>query len=244
MELLKQIGKSVGHVLRIDTHTATKTRGRYARLCIQVDINKPFITLIVLGGREQPICYEGIYWLCYACDQIGHRKEACPYVVRANSSPERVDTTKQNACMEHDLVVPNSGEGDTLHKDTSSTVSDDLYSPWLVVTRRRNANKSPKKGFGVGSQMQDKQDRTSARSGVMEGSDPTRHEVDPTQGQHREGKRKLLPSVSTNGAQSISFTVWLDSLNRDKGPSLQRISKDKGQSSSGVAQRKNLGYLH
>ncbi|KAK9983866.1 hypothetical protein SO802_033391 [Lithocarpus litseifolius] len=151
MEILKKIWKSVGHVLRIDTHTATETRGRYAGLCIQVDINKPLITSIVLGGREQPICYEGIQRLCFACGRIGHRREVCPYVVRASSSPERVDTAKKNACMEHDLVVPRSGEGDTLHEDTSGTVSDDLYGTWLVVTRRRSANKSPKKGLGVDS---------------------------------------------------------------------------------------------
>ena len=34
MDMLKQIGKAVGNVLRIDTHTATEARGRYARLCI------------------------------------------------------------------------------------------------------------------------------------------------------------------------------------------------------------------
>ncbi|KAL0000751.1 hypothetical protein SO802_014532 [Lithocarpus litseifolius] len=80
MEILKQIGKSVGHVLRIDTHTATETKERYARLCIQVDINKPLITSVVLGGREQPICYEGIHRLYFACGRIGHWREACPYV--------------------------------------------------------------------------------------------------------------------------------------------------------------------
>lgn len=44
-----------------------------------------------------------------------------------------MDTAKQNACMKHDLVVPNSGEGDILHEDTSDTVSDDLCA-WLVVS--------------------------------------------------------------------------------------------------------------
>ena len=51
-----------------------------------------------------------------------------------------MDTVKQNACMEHDVVVPNSGEKDMLQEDTSGIVSDDLYNPWLVVTKR-SANK-------------------------------------------------------------------------------------------------------
>ena len=28
------IGQAIGNVLRVDTYTATKARGRYARLCI------------------------------------------------------------------------------------------------------------------------------------------------------------------------------------------------------------------
>ena len=117
-------------------------------------------------------------------------------------------------------MVPKSGEGDTLHENTSGTMSNDLYGQWLVVTGRRNANKSPKKGLGVDSYMQDKQDRTSPLSGVMEGSDPTRHEVEARLGQKREDKMKILPSVSSNRAQPISFAIGPDSLDRDKGPSL------------------------
>ena len=36
---LKQIGLTIGIVLRIDTHTTVKARGRYARLCVQLDMN-------------------------------------------------------------------------------------------------------------------------------------------------------------------------------------------------------------
>ena len=51
-EVLKQIGESIGKVLRIDTHIAMEARGRYARLCIQVDLNKPLIDTILIGRFE------------------------------------------------------------------------------------------------------------------------------------------------------------------------------------------------
>ena len=63
-EVLKQIGTSIGKVLRIDTHTAMEARGRYARLCIQVDINKPIIDTILISKFEQPVMYEGMHELC------------------------------------------------------------------------------------------------------------------------------------------------------------------------------------
>ena len=52
-EVLKQIGESIGKVLRIDTQTAMEARRRYARLCIQVDINKPLIDTVLIGRFDQ-----------------------------------------------------------------------------------------------------------------------------------------------------------------------------------------------
>nr|POF05181.1 hypothetical protein CFP56_05781 [Quercus suber] len=57
MEVLKHIGRSISNVLRIDTHTATESRGCFARLCVQVDIEKPFVTSIIIGGLEQPVMH-------------------------------------------------------------------------------------------------------------------------------------------------------------------------------------------
>lgn len=81
LEVLKYIDEYIGHVLRIDTCTAAKTRGQFARLCIQVDVEKPLITNVLLGGIELPVSYEGINKLCFSCGQIGHRKDSCPYII-------------------------------------------------------------------------------------------------------------------------------------------------------------------
>nr|XP_023871666.1 uncharacterized protein LOC111984273 [Quercus suber] len=82
---LKEIGNPIGPVLRIDANMALETRGRYARICIQVDLNKPLVRRILLEGVVQEIQYEGISSLCFSCGHAGHWQEACPYTVRAIS---------------------------------------------------------------------------------------------------------------------------------------------------------------
>ena len=57
---LKRIGTAIRNVLRIEGHIAMEVRGRYARLCVQVDINKPLITSILIRDIEQSVSYEGI----------------------------------------------------------------------------------------------------------------------------------------------------------------------------------------
>nr|POF23202.1 hypothetical protein CFP56_48473 [Quercus suber] len=59
MEVLKEIGSAIGPVLRIDSYTATGSRGSYARLCIQIDLDKPLINSIRIGRLVQQVKYEG-----------------------------------------------------------------------------------------------------------------------------------------------------------------------------------------
>ena len=51
-EVPKQIGEAIGRILRIDSHTAKEARGKYARLCIQLDITKPLINTVLIGRFE------------------------------------------------------------------------------------------------------------------------------------------------------------------------------------------------
>ena len=51
-EALLQIKKAIGIMLRVETHMASKSRGRFSKLCIQVDVKKPFVTAILIGKHE------------------------------------------------------------------------------------------------------------------------------------------------------------------------------------------------
>ena len=81
MEALKEIGSTIDKVLRIDTYTALEARGRYARICVQIDVEKPLITALLIGNIEQLVIYEGIQKMCFSCGQIGHRREVCPHTI-------------------------------------------------------------------------------------------------------------------------------------------------------------------
>ena len=106
--VLKEIGSAIGPVLRVDLHTATEARGRYAQICVQVDLSKPLIRSILLEGTIQEIQYEGINTLCFSCGRVGHRKEGCPYFVKTNTScptPEQESTSGEE---EVDVMASNN----------------------------------------------------------------------------------------------------------------------------------------
>ena len=46
-------------------------------------MEKPLITVLLIGKFKQPVIYEGMHKLCFSCGQIGHQKEICPHTVRS-----------------------------------------------------------------------------------------------------------------------------------------------------------------
>nr|POE44771.1 uncharacterized protein CFP56_77615 [Quercus suber] len=156
-EVLREIGEAIGKVLRIDTHTAMEARGKYARMCIQIDINKPLINTILIGRFEQAVIYEGIQKLCFSCGRLGHLKEACPYTVRR--SKEAVDTAEATplenvgSCIGHEKVGTESASTFPANTTSSARVVEDVscqYGPWMIVTRKKGGHKGTNQNFSQG----------------------------------------------------------------------------------------------
>ncbi|KAL7173822.1 hypothetical protein ACSBR2_033144 [Camellia fascicularis] len=54
-KVLFHISKTMGKPLKIDLNTTTSSRGKYARVCIEMDLNKPLISFFAIGldtGRD------------------------------------------------------------------------------------------------------------------------------------------------------------------------------------------------
>ncbi|XP_030941664.1 uncharacterized protein LOC115966600 [Quercus lobata] len=58
--ILKKIGSTIGPMLRIDSHTINGERGSFAKICIQINVEKPLIKTMKIGKMAQVVLYEGI----------------------------------------------------------------------------------------------------------------------------------------------------------------------------------------
>lgn len=95
---LKQIGGLIGPVVRIDKVTLAQTRGKFCRLCVEINLNEPLKPLITLNKKTYGVVYEGISTICFNCGVYGHVRDQCPYV-----SEDRTSTKNQDAAM---MVTP------------------------------------------------------------------------------------------------------------------------------------------
>ncbi|KAK2995285.1 hypothetical protein RJ640_013494 [Escallonia rubra] len=138
-EILTLIGKQIGTPLRIDAITNSISKGRFARLCIQVDTSQALTKQIRIGKHLQPVQYENIPNLCHRCERIGHSTTQC-------TSP--MSTPTEPCTLPIELSISNTQFSETKttvqqEQSASTSVSKNSIEQhnsdgiWTVVTHRR-----------------------------------------------------------------------------------------------------------
>ena len=226
VEALQLIGGAIGNVLRIDTFTAFESRGRFARLCVQVDVGKPLATTVMIGKLEQPISYEGLHKLCFGCGRMGHKKANCPYVICQEAPvgeaglPETAtcDETRDSSCVGNVANSPRLVGGPTkdmqdVHAACQEFVGqvqkaapNDLYGLWVLVERKKSGTRMQRSGGSLG----DQRNGSAVRNfGLGEFRSNERFVMDRggvVDGPERDSKRKLVGLRSLDKAQFENAT--------------------------------------
>ncbi|XP_028771246.1 uncharacterized protein LOC114728496 [Neltuma alba] len=74
-KFLWNVGSAIGVVLKVDTSTALRARGMYARICVEIDLTKPLVPQYAIKGITKQIEYESMGFMCMGCGRFGHVKE-------------------------------------------------------------------------------------------------------------------------------------------------------------------------
>ncbi|KAL4383795.1 hypothetical protein GQ457_15G012030 [Hibiscus cannabinus] len=93
--LFRHIATLIGEVFRVDYNTYERGRGKFARLAILVDLNKPLRSYLYIDGRLQKLEYEGLQDIFFHCDIYGHSKDSCTRLHGEN--PEQLSQEKEEA---------------------------------------------------------------------------------------------------------------------------------------------------
>ncbi|KAL5846682.1 hypothetical protein ACOSQ3_010206 [Xanthoceras sorbifolium] len=112
---LWKLGGILGKTCRVDQITEAQSRGRYARLCIEIDISKPLRSYMKVDGKIIRIEYENLSMVCFICGKVGHVQGNCKEGDMDQGTP--IEKVVKNA----ELVDPATP-----------------YGPWMMVSYGRN----------------------------------------------------------------------------------------------------------
>nr|POF20431.1 uncharacterized protein CFP56_46865 [Quercus suber] len=234
---LRAIGETIGPVLRIDTHTAAETRGKFARLCVQVNLDEPITRLLRMGGIEQPVQYEGLNSLCFGCGRVGHQVENCPYTVRPMGKDDVDGAGKDDVDGAGNDDVDGAGKEEK-SQNQPSTEEGKAFGPWVLVTRKRKPS------------LQSVKDKLQAPHFGAKGPSPrTTKETNPfisalgptkADFYSKEGQRKPIDNTESSGASVERMT---ESVAHEKQRPMSQKQKDRSLSQTLKSKKKSRELL-
>lgn len=128
-KIIRLLGNVVGTVLKIDYNTELVTRGKFARIAVEVNLDRPLVSQFLLDGKIQKVEYESLPTICFSFGRYGHMISSCPE--RSNIGNPEANVDPQNS---NDLSSSKLPSAPTAEK---ATLIDPRYGPWMVVTRKR-----------------------------------------------------------------------------------------------------------
>lgn len=125
--------------------TKATTRGRFARVCIELELNKPLCSYYCMRGKAWRLQYEGHHDLCFLCGKYGHKEEIYPLLTTKAPSSKDPSTAKKS-------------------EDTGGQQEQQgSFGPWMMAQRshRRSPQRSTKGNDGI---RQESEERKSAKN--------------------------------------------------------------------------------
>ncbi|XP_057436904.1 uncharacterized protein LOC130729242 [Lotus japonicus] len=74
---LLSVARVLGKPIKVDINTLSGDRGRFARICIELDLTKAVIGRICIEDFWYKVEYEGRHVICTKCGCYGHRSREC-----------------------------------------------------------------------------------------------------------------------------------------------------------------------
>ncbi|CAN0846263.1 hypothetical protein LINGRAHAP2_LOCUS4370 [Linum grandiflorum] len=114
---VKRIASYIGKPVRVDRATEVGARGKFARVCVEVDLTKPLLSKYMLEGVKYLISYEGLPNLCTECGRYGSPTHLCKCRAPPEDTPMVVET--ENDC------------------DGANLTEEAVYGKWMNATRKK-----------------------------------------------------------------------------------------------------------
>ncbi|CAN0876755.1 hypothetical protein LINGRAHAP2_LOCUS11481 [Linum grandiflorum] len=120
---LYAIASCIGNPLKLDHQTSLVSRGKYARVCIEIDTDQPLIPSIGWKRFDIKVEYESIPLICMHCGKVGHSISSCP----VRPSKPAVAETEPMATGEEDITEMRSDREE-----------EKIFGEWMVPRPRGN----------------------------------------------------------------------------------------------------------
>lgn len=77
-KVLRMLGHIIGIVIRIHYNAELAFRGKFARITVEIYLERPLISQFLLDGKIQRVEYEALPMICFEYGIYGHTSNSYP----------------------------------------------------------------------------------------------------------------------------------------------------------------------
>lgn len=142
---LKAILSYIGKPVKIDSQTTLTTRGKFARVYVEVDLNKPLVGRILLDNNWQTVDYEGLHIVYFNYGWYGHSSDGCLWKQDLMNHSE--NTTTSNGVTDKSMQLVSSeanfvhilrdGNMDCDKRGMEGSRECGFCGPWMVIKKNK-----------------------------------------------------------------------------------------------------------
>lgn len=140
--LLLALASAVGSPVKVDIHTLDASRGKFSRVCIEINLDEPVVGKVWFRDFWYRVEYEGLHLLCKSCGVYGHVARNCTQKIVKDHTAASGDVVNGSSGSTPTTLAgetsPSANHSNLESCDMGEIKGDDLYGDWLVVNRKKN----------------------------------------------------------------------------------------------------------
>ncbi|KAF7823296.1 uncharacterized protein G2W53_021440 [Senna tora] len=152
-KFLFRLGHHIGKVIRIDVNTSLQSRGKYARMCVELDLSQPLLSQYCVHGVVRKIEYEGLHFICFECGTYGHDLKHCK-IWKDKKEKEKKEKEASEGVKDANQTSSND----------NAAGSEPRYGAWMTVQKERRPRRPRPEGQ---VQYRDYNNRQGSRFSVL-----------------------------------------------------------------------------
>lgn len=140
--VLLALATTVRRPIKVDINTVEANRGRFAKVCVEIQLDQPVVGKVWFRGHWFQVEYEGLHLLCKKCGVFGHIARAC--TSQASSSAPLVKNGNNVTVVVAAPHPHDTAENPSIDEDVS--IMGDIHGEWLVVNKGKRQSKPQGRG--------------------------------------------------------------------------------------------------
>lgn len=133
---MRKIGHLIGNVVKVDKLTLAQVRGQFARVCVEVDLQKPLVPFVDVEGCRYGVVYEGISMICFNCGCFGHVRDTCAYKNVNGKTATDVHSEPTPTKASDDIAMSMAADPPPRITKSNTPVNSQAngHGPWMLMS--------------------------------------------------------------------------------------------------------------